>query len=142
MIRSAGVGVKAGQGVGADCYLSVDGDLREPLSKQLSTPKPDILWKVQTVLALEHCYFPKRHGGYGELLATKRIIERPSCACSQAGVTGPQPDERMGVYEDHGFSTLSGLVSASHSTSMGLMMSPTIFIRPRSAPKNDLGRSR
>ena len=74
--------VKAGQGVGADANLPVDGDLREALPKQ--------------------------------------------------------SDERMRVQQAHGFSTLSGLVSACHSTSTGRMMSPTIFIRPRPAPNSDM----
>lgn len=56
-----------------------------------------------------------------------------------------QSDERMRVQQAHGFSTLSGLVSACHSTSTGRMMSPTIFIRPRPAPNSDrevLGKAR
>ena len=42
----------------------------------------------------------------------------------------------------HGFSSLPGLVPDCHSTSTGLMMSPTIFIRPRPEPNSDLGDSR
>ena len=65
-----GVGVKVGQGVGTDCYFSIDGDLGEPLPEQFPTPQPDVLRKIQSVFALEHCCFPERHGRYGELLAT------------------------------------------------------------------------
>ena len=47
-----GVGVKAGQCIGADSNLAVNGDLLQPLAEQLPTPQPDILRKVQSPLAL------------------------------------------------------------------------------------------
>ena len=82
-----------------DVHLLVDGDLRESLSRQFSTPQPDILCKVQSALVSEHGHFPRCHGGYSQFLVAKRDVHHPPGALSQAEVTSPKSDEHMRVQD-------------------------------------------
>lgn len=53
-----------------------------------------------------------------------------------------QPDQRVCIEQNHGFSTRCGFVSASHSAPIGAVISPKTLILSRSRPKGAFGFAR
>ena len=78
---------------------------------------------------------PRRKCRHTQLIALPPPPDILPGVVAQPGTACPEPEDDIGVQQDHGLRTRSGYASASHSTSTGEVMSPRIFSLPRSMPK-------
>ena len=125
------VAVHGFQQSGPDRGSTIHGQLDQPMPQQVRPPSSYICEKCQASLVMQHGNFPERDRGNRQIIDLSGQVYDLHCPSARSAFINRQPHQDLRIEQDHGLITLSGWTSASHSTSMGSMMSPRIWITSR-----------
>ncbi len=133
------VAVEVRQLRGTDSDIAIDRDLGYPLVELLVPPHPYFLGEPEPSSFLQDRDLPERDRRDSHNVGVPRPINLDPRLCTKFRITRPQPQNHLCVEQEQSGSSRLPLVSASHSTSMGSPISPTISNRPRSIPNSVSG---